>query len=148
VLNQLSTTPRGRMKQWMYRSTFSFPQQYLEVNGQLHAPAALPPRKEPLVSIEYEVECTPVPVWTTWRREKSLPYRDSNSDPSVVQPVPSRYTDYAIPAPNFILLVYFTCFERIKVGLCDHHAVCVPVCLCTPHQLLNGWTNLYQTSYV
>jgi hypothetical protein len=27
-----------------------------------------------------------------WRKEKFLPYRDSNSDPSVVQPVLSRYT--------------------------------------------------------
>jgi hypothetical protein len=34
------------------------------------------------------------------RRENSWPYRDSNSDPSVVQPVASRYTDYAIPAPQ------------------------------------------------
>jgi hypothetical protein len=34
------------------------------------------------------------------RRENSWPYRDSNSDPSIVQPIASRYTDYAIPAPE------------------------------------------------
>jgi hypothetical protein len=33
------------------------------------------------------------------REENSWPYRDSNSDPSVVQPVTSRYTDYPIPVP-------------------------------------------------
>jgi hypothetical protein len=37
-------------------------------------------------------------VWMIWRRENSWPYRDSNSDPSVVQPIVSRYSDYAIPA--------------------------------------------------
>jgi hypothetical protein len=38
------------------------------------------------------------PDWTTWRGEKYCPYRDSNSYPSAVQPVASRYTDCAIPA--------------------------------------------------
>jgi hypothetical protein len=31
-------------------------------------------------------------------KRKILPYRDSNSDPSAVQPVASRYTDSTIPA--------------------------------------------------
>jgi hypothetical protein len=34
----------------------------------------------------------------TWRRENCCPYRDSKSDPSVVQPVASPYTECAIPA--------------------------------------------------
>jgi hypothetical protein len=40
---------------------------------------------------------TSEPIWTIWRRENSSSYWDSNSDPSVVQSVVSRYTDYAIP---------------------------------------------------
>jgi hypothetical protein len=44
---------------------------------------------------------TPEPVWTTWRGEKSFPYRDSNSDSSFVHPVASRCTDCAIPALIF-----------------------------------------------
>jgi hypothetical protein len=51
------------------------------------------------VPIRQEAGCAPELIWTMWRRENSWPYRDSNSDPSVVQPVASRYTDYAIPAP-------------------------------------------------
>jgi hypothetical protein len=42
----------------------------------------------------------PKPVWTTWRKENSWTYRDSNSEISVVQPLPGRYTDYAIPNNN------------------------------------------------
>jgi hypothetical protein len=34
------------------------------------------------------------------RRENSSPYRDSNSDPSAVQALTSRYTNYTIPAPQ------------------------------------------------
>jgi hypothetical protein len=33
----------------------------------------------------------------TWRSENSCPHRDSSSDPLIVQPVDSRYTDCAIP---------------------------------------------------
>jgi hypothetical protein len=34
----------------MYRSMFYYPRHYLNVDGQLHAPAALPPGKDPLVT--------------------------------------------------------------------------------------------------
>jgi hypothetical protein len=83
------------MGEWMYRFIFSWPRHWLEVSGQLHAPAALPPGKEPRVPTGYEVGWTPEPGWKTWRRENSWPYRVPNSDPSVVQPVASRYTDRA-----------------------------------------------------
>jgi hypothetical protein len=61
------------------------------MSGQLHTAAALPPGEE--------IVWTPDPIWTTWSRENSWLHRDSNSDPSVIQPVASRYTDHAIPAP-------------------------------------------------
>jgi hypothetical protein len=44
----------------------------MEVIGQLHAPAALPPGKEPPVSIEYEDGWASEPVWTLRRKYKSL----------------------------------------------------------------------------
>jgi hypothetical protein len=46
-----------------------------------------------------------------WRGENSWPYRDSNTN---VQPVASRYTDYAIPAPFFrmVLTVNSVCFRK------------------------------------
>jgi hypothetical protein len=59
------------------------------VSGQLHASGER----------ALDTHWTSEPVWAIWRTENSWPYRDSNSDPSVVQPVASRYTDYAIPAP-------------------------------------------------
>jgi hypothetical protein len=80
--------------EWMYRSAFSWPRHLLKMSSQLHASAALPSRKELPVPIGYEAGWTPEPVWTTWKT--SWPYRDSNSEHSVVQPVVSRYTDFAI----------------------------------------------------
>jgi hypothetical protein len=57
------------------------------MSGQLHAPAALPPGKEPPVPNGYEAGWAAEPVWNSWRGEKSCPYTDSNLDPSAIQPV-------------------------------------------------------------
>jgi hypothetical protein len=70
----------------------------VEVNGQLHAPAALPPGKDPTISIASEAGWPPQPIWALWRSKNLLPYRDSNSEPLVAQPVASPYTNCAIPA--------------------------------------------------
>jgi hypothetical protein len=68
------------------------------MSGQLHASAALPSGKELPVRIGYEAKWDPETVWTTWRRKNSWPYRDSNSELWVVQPVASRYTDWDFSA--------------------------------------------------
>jgi hypothetical protein len=59
------------------------------VSDQLHDLAALSPGKEPLVPIWW----TPAPVWTTWRRENTLPYWDSKSDPVAI-PTTLRIYDF------------------------------------------------------
>ena len=41
----------------------------LDVSGQIYAPAALFPVKEPLVPLPQEAGWVPAPVWTLWRRE-------------------------------------------------------------------------------
>jgi hypothetical protein len=95
----------------MYRSMFSWCRHQLEMCGQLHAMAALPPGKEPPVHIEEEVEWTPEPVWMRSRSENSWPYQDLNSNPSVIQPIASCYTDYGILA-----LVLGKCLAQISAG--------------------------------
>jgi hypothetical protein len=67
--------------------------------------ASRPPGKEPPVLIGYEIVWTPKPVWTTWRRENSWHYQDSNSDPSVVQPVAQSLYAWAIPDLGSMLVI-------------------------------------------
>jgi hypothetical protein len=65
---------------------------------KLHASAALPPGKEPPVRVGYEAGWASEPVWTLWRRENSYFYRDSNSDPSAVQPVSQQMSSNTVRA--------------------------------------------------
>jgi hypothetical protein len=59
-----------------------------------------PLEKKPPVPIRLEAGWVPEPIWMIWRNENSWPYRNSNSEPSVIQSVASRYTDCAISAPH------------------------------------------------
>jgi hypothetical protein len=84
------------------------------VSGKLHAPAALPPGKSPRYPF-YRRLGGPQ-SWSGRYGEVNIffPYRDSNSPPPIVQPLASRYTDWAIPAPlvfvirkhNLIISIY------------------------------------------
>ena len=58
------------------------------VDGQHHAPAALPPRKDPVLIVQ-EAGWAPGPVWTDAENLAPPP----GFDPRTVQPVASRYTD-------------------------------------------------------
>jgi hypothetical protein len=57
----------------------------MEMCGQVHAPATLPPGKQPPVPIVQEAEWAPEPLWTRWGGEKT-PALATNRTP-VVQPV-------------------------------------------------------------
>jgi hypothetical protein len=52
VLNQLSAAPWSHMGEWTCRSPFLRPRQQLEVSGQFHDPAALPPGRSPWYTLD------------------------------------------------------------------------------------------------
>jgi hypothetical protein len=79
------------------------------VCGQHHAPAAFTPRKEP-VPIVQEAGWAPEPVWIG--AENLAP---PGFDPRTFQPVVSRYTDYANPALQCIVVEYIICYVYLIV---------------------------------
>jgi hypothetical protein len=79
------------MREWMYISIFFLASaivgdEWLDSRPVLFTPGGKSPRYPFRRSLG----------WTTWKIENSCLYRDSNSDPSVIQPADSRYTDWAI----------------------------------------------------
>jgi hypothetical protein len=66
----------------------------MEVSGQLHAPAALPPGKEALAPISIGGWVGPRAVLeAVVKRKIPSPRRESNPRTPIVQPVAQRYTD-------------------------------------------------------
>jgi hypothetical protein len=91
------------MGEWIYRSTFSLSRHLLELSDQIHASAALSQWEKPPVPIGYEARRSSEPLRKIWRRENSLPYQDTNSDPSVVQSVANLYTDCTTRLYNIVI---------------------------------------------
>jgi hypothetical protein len=62
----------------------------MEVSGQLHDPAALPPGKKILVPIGEEAGWFPEPVWSGGEEKHSQPL--PGFEPPIIHPVTQRYT--------------------------------------------------------
>jgi hypothetical protein len=73
-----------------------------------------PRRKNLCYSLDKRLGGPKKRVWTTFRRENSLPYRHSNSDLSLFQRVASRYDGCAIPAPSGFQLKFSTHFSSVS----------------------------------
>jgi hypothetical protein len=75
----------------------------MEVSGQVHAPAALTPGKEPLGTHWVGGWVGPRAVLDTVVKRKipSL-HRESNPRTPIVQPAAQRYTDWAITTQLFV----------------------------------------------
>jgi hypothetical protein len=100
---------KGKGKGWMKLGSGYIHSHFLDLDTSWRwvvsfTPLLLYPQgKNPWHQLDRRLGWAPEPVWTTWRGENSWPYQDSKSNPSVIQPLASHYTDYAIPAPLYVI---------------------------------------------
>jgi hypothetical protein len=86
----------GRMEVLLHHS---WPLHSMGMSGQFRASTSLTSEKESPIPIVQEDGWALEPVWSLWRREKYLAFA-GNWTP-VVQLVARRYTDWAIPDPDY-----------------------------------------------
>jgi hypothetical protein len=77
---------------------------FLPESLQLHATAALPPRKEPQEPLGYKTGLAPEPVWTLYRR---FHCREWNPGSSIFLPIAGRFSNWALLAPKICLSYSF-----------------------------------------
>jgi hypothetical protein len=99
----------------MYRLTFPWPRNQWSASRlgsfNLH-------RKSSTVPIALESGRAPESVWTTRKKYNSCTYWDSNSEPSIIQLVTSRYADSAISV--VISLKYIVILSiHLHLGICS-----------------------------
>jgi hypothetical protein len=104
------------------------------VCGQHHAPAAFTPGEDPVPNVQ-EARWAPEPVWIG--AENLAP---PGFDPRTLQPVASRFTDYAIPAPTEMST---RCISWGKGGRCVRLTTLPPSCAFVMKSgNLNSWNPL------
>jgi hypothetical protein len=86
------------------------PKHYLQPSGQLHASAALPDGKSPGGGSVGPRVCLD-------NMENFLPYRNSNSEPSVVQPVAIHYTSCVTAAHILVIFCMLSNTNAPRSGL-------------------------------
>jgi hypothetical protein len=83
-----------KKKESTSNSMHSLTRHFMEMNGELHASATFPLRKELLVPIGQKTGWVPEPIWMPKRRVKCLtPAWISTTDPQSSSQKPNHYTD-------------------------------------------------------
>jgi hypothetical protein len=91
------------MGEWMYRRSFSFTAALAEDEWSALRPGQFTPGERASVIDWIGGWVDPEPVWTFGEENILDPTATPISDPSVVQPVASRYNNYVIPASRTCL---------------------------------------------
>jgi hypothetical protein len=106
------------MGEWMYRSTFFLTSALAGGEWSASRLGRFTPGERATGTNWIGGWVDSEPVWTTWRRENTLSYRDSNYNPSVVQRVASPYTDYAILASINGLQNFTKICKFVSINVC------------------------------